>query len=303
MTVSGQVHSLEVSGVGKTFDTTKVVDGISFNVNPGEIFGLIGPNGAGKTTTIRMIMDIIRPDSGQIKVFGRIINEQVKDSIGYLPEERGLYKKMSVLQSLYYIASLKGVDRNHADKKAEELLKRVGMTAHRHKKMEELSRGMSQLAQFMVTVIHEPDLIILDEPFANLDPVNTELLKEIFFELRNGGKAVILSTHRMNEVEELCDRVFMINRGKGVLYGGLNEIKSRYRKNSIFLEYEGELGELRDVTIKQERQGTAELILSESKSPMEVLEQLLSQGIQVNRFEVSTPPLHDIFLQIAGEEN
>jgi ABC-2 type transport system ATP-binding protein len=301
MPVSNNIHSLEVSGVSKTFDITKVVDDISFNVNPGEIFGLIGPNGAGKTTTIRMIMDIIKPDSGQIKVFGNIIDEHAKDGIGYLPEERGLYKKMSLLQSLYYIASLKGVERQRADKKAEELLKRVGMTAHRHKKMEELSRGMSQLAQFLVTIVHEPSLIILDEPFANLDPVNTELLKEIFFELREQEKAVILSTHRMNEVEELCDRVFMINKGKGVLYGGLNEIKSRYRKNSIYLEYEGELGEIRDVVIKQERHGSAELVLNERASPKEVLEQLLSKEIQINRFEVSTPPLHDIFLQIVGE--
>lgn len=301
MPITDTIHSLEVSEVVKTFDNTRVVDDISFNVNPGEIFGLIGPNGAGKTTTIRMIMDIIRPDTGQIKVFDSLINEHAKDSIGYLPEERGLYKKQSLIQSLHYIAALKGIERQRADRKADELLKRVGMTAHKNKKIEELSRGMSQLAQFLITIVHEPNLIILDEPFANLDPVNTELLKEIFFELRGQGKAIILSTHRMNEVEELCDRVFMINKGKGVLYGRLDDIKSRYRKNAIYLEYEGELGHLRDVEVRQERQGSAELILNKDMTPEKMLEQLLAKGIRINRYELSTPPLHDIFLQIVGE--
>jgi ABC-2 type transport system ATP-binding protein len=301
MSVVNNPHSLEVSKVTKTFDTSRVVDDISFDVNPGEIFGLIGPNGAGKTTTIRMIMDIIRPDAGQIKVFGNIINEHAKDGIGYLPEERGLYKKQSLLQSLYYIASLKGIERAVTDKRADELLRRVGMISHKNKKIEELSRGMSQLAQFLITIVHEPRLVILDEPFANLDPVNTELIKEIIFELRGQNKAIILSTHRMNEVEELCDRIFMINKGKGVLYGDLNEIKSRYRKNSIFLEYQGELGKIRNVEVRQERHGSAEIILSERTSPEEVLTQLLSRGVQINRYEISTPPLHDIFLQIVGE--
>jgi ABC-2 type transport system ATP-binding protein len=301
MSVVNKIHSLEVSGVTKTFDTTRVVNNISFDVNPGEIFGLIGPNGAGKTTTIRMIMDIIRPDAGQIRVFGNIISERAKDGIGYLPEERGLYKKQSLLQSLYYIASLKGIERPVVDKRADELLRRVGMISHKNKKIEELSRGMSQLAQFLITIVHEPRLIILDEPFANLDPVNTELIKEIIFELRGQNKAIILSTHRMNEVEELCDRIFMINKGKGVLYGDLNEIKSRYRKNSIFLEYQGELGKIRNVEVRQERHGSAEIILSERTSPEEVLKQLLSRGVQINRYEISTPPLHDIFLQIVGE--
>lgn len=301
MPVANITHSLEVSGVVKTFNSTPVVDDISFNVNPGEIFGLIGPNGAGKTTTIRMIMDIIRPDSGLIKIFGNIINENAKDSIGYLPEERGLYKKQTLLQSLHYIASLKGIDRQRADRKANELLKRVGMIPHKNKKIEELSRGMSQLAQFLITIIHEPNLIILDEPFANLDPVNTELLKEIIFEQRGQGKAIILSTHRMNEVEELCDRVFMINRGKGVLYGQLNEIKSRYRKNAIYLEYEGELGDLRNTKVRLDKQGAAELILNKDMTPEEVLEQLLAKDIRILRYELSTPPLHDIFLQIVGE--
>ncbi len=294
--------SLEVAGISKRFATATVVDNVSFSVAPGEIFGLIGPNGAGKTTIIRMIMDIIQPDSGTIKVLGDSLGEKTKDRIGYLPEERGLYKKLSVIQSIEYIASLKGIPQQTALERARQLLQRVDLLPHQNKKTEELSRGMSQLVQFMITIIHEPELIILDEPFANLDPVNTELLKEIIFELKAGGKSVILSTHRMNEIEELCDRVFMINKGQGVLYGELAEIKSHYRRNSVFLEYEGELAELPGVTRRNDRPGSTELVLDEGTTPQIILEKLLETGITVNRYEVSTPPLNDIFLQVVGEE-
>lgn len=296
-----EIRPLEISEVTKSFNRTKVVDGISFNVEPGEIFGLIGPNGAGKTTGIRMIMDIIKPDAGRIKVFGESLNERTKDSIGYLPEERGLYKKLSVLQSLLYIASLKSVESQRARSRASELLERVGMLAHQNKKNEELSRGMSQIVQFLTAVIHEPRLIILDEPFANLDPVNTELIKEIILEQRGQGKSIILSTHRMNEIEELCDRVFMINKGRGVLYGELSEIKARYRRNSVFLEYEGELGELEGIARRQDHHGSTELILEKDASPHEILEQLVHRGVKIIRYEVSTPPLNDIFLQVVGK--
>ena len=296
-------HSLEILEITKSFNRNKVVDGISFTVEPGEILGLIGPNGAGKTTTIRMIMDIIRPDTGRIKVFGERLGERTKDIIGYLPEERGLYKKLPVLQSLLYIASLKGMESQRAYSRATELLERVGILAHKNKKNEELSRGMSQLVQFLTAIIHEPKLIILDEPFANLDPVNTELLKEIIFEQRGQGKSIILSTHRMNEIEELCDRIFMIDKGHNVLYGELSEIKSKYRRNSIFLEYEGELGELEGVARRHDHQGSAELVLNKDTSPQEMLEQLVRRGVKINRYEISTPPLNDIFLQVVGKAN
>ncbi len=293
--------SLEVIGISKQFANSRVVDNISFDVVPGEIFGLIGPNGAGKTTTIRMIMDIIRPDSGQIKVLGNSLNEKTKDSIGYLPEERGLYKKLTIAKSTQYIAALKGITTQQAKERTQKLLERIDLVAHQHKKTEELSRGMSQMVQFIITIIHEPELIILDEPFANLDPVNTELLKEIIFELKSQEKAIILSTHRMNEIEELCDRVFMINKGRGVLYGELAEIKSRYRRNSVFLEYEGEFGEIQGVVRRNDRYGAAELILNDETTPQEILEELVKQGVTINRYEVSTPPLHDIFLQVVGD--
>jgi ABC-2 type transport system ATP-binding protein len=296
-------HSLEVKDITKSFGANRVVDGVSFDVGPGEVFGLIGPNGAGKTTTIRMMMDIIKPDSGTVLVLGERLREQTKGFIGYLPEERGLYKKMTVIKTLEYIGGLKGMTRERASERAQVLLKRGGFQAHASKKIEELSRGMSQIVQFMVTIVHEPRLMILDEPFANLDPVNTELLKEIIFELRKEGKSIILSTHRMNEVEEMCDRVFMINKGKGVLYGDLAKIKSRYRRNSVFLDYEGTLGTLEGVTIKSNDRGSTEILLNDGTTPQDVLQQIVRQGVTVNRYEVSTPPLHDIFLEVVGSRD
>jgi ABC-2 type transport system ATP-binding protein len=293
--------AVEISGVSKSFNDSRVVDDISFGVKEGEIFGLIGPNGAGKTTTIRMLMDIIKPDSGEINVLGGNLNDDTKNRIGYLPEERGLYRKMTVLQSLTYLASLKGMEVRLISSRAEELLERVGMLAHKGKRIEELSRGMGQLIQFLTTIIHSPQLIILDEPFANLDPVNTELIKEMTIGLKKQGKAIILSTHRMNEVEKLCDRIFMINKGRSVLYGELAEIKSRYRSNSVILEYEGELGEIDGVAKRRDYDGHAELFLDGETLPQKILAQLVSRGVTVSRFEVSVPPLQDIFLQIVGD--
>ena len=295
-------HTVEISKVSKSFNGTKVVDSISFSVMLGEIFGLIGPNGAGKTTTIRMMMDIIKPDSGEISVLGESLSEDTKNRIGYLPEERGLYKKLTVLQSLAYLASLKGVETRLVNSRADELLERVGMLPHKGKKIEELSRGMGQLIQFLTTIIHNPQLIILDEPFANLDPVNTELLKEIIIELRGQGKAIILSTHRMNEVEELCDRIFMINEGRGVLYGELAEIKSRYRNNSIFLKCDRLPDKLPGIIGSKEEGKDMELLLDGHTTPQQVLSNLLNQGVIVDRFEVSTPSLNEIFIQVVKEE-
>ena len=292
------MNVVEILGISKSFNSARVVDGISFNVKNGEIFGLIGPNGAGKTTTIRMIMDIIKPDSGQINILGEGLSEDTKNMIGYLPEERGLYKKLTVIQSLSYLASLKGVEPRSAGSKADKLLERVSMLPHRKKKIEELSRGMGQLIQFLATIIHDPILTILDEPFANLDPVNTELLKEIILELKAKGKAIILSTHRMNEIEDLCDRIFMINEGRGVLYGELAEIKPKYRNNSILLQYEGDLPQLEGVTRKHNYKDYVELFFDETTSPQTILKQLINRRIRIDRFEVSTPSLHDIFLQL-----
>ena len=292
---------VEVNHVSKTYGDRTVVNDVSFDVGEGEILGLIGPNGAGKTTTIRIMMDLIRPDAGEVKILGKRLDEAAKNSIGYLPEERGLYLNMTVTESLIYLASLKGMEVHRATSRTDELLSRVDLLPHKQKKIKELSRGMGQFVQFLVTIIHEPRVIILDEPFANLDPVNTELIKEMVLELRNQGRAIVLSTHRMNDVEELCDRILMIDEGCTVLYGDLAEIKARYRNNSILLEYEGELGEVGGVVRRQDHNGRTELFLDSETTPQQVLAQLLQRGVTISRFEVATPPLHDIFLQVVGE--
>jgi ABC-2 type transport system ATP-binding protein len=297
------MHAAEVSHIVKSFADKPAVDDLSFSVAQGEMFGLIGPNGAGKTTAIRMMMDIIKPDSGKVTILGKKLSEATKNRLGYLPEERGLYKKLGVFDSIIYLASLKGMDRHSAEEKANELLNRTDMLSHKRKKIEELSKGMGQIIQFIVTIIHDPKLVILDEPFAGLDPVNTELLKGMIAELRNQGKAVILSTHQMNQVEELCDRILMINKGHAVLYGGLSEIRSRYRGNSVLLDFKGELGEVPGVTAKRIHKGYTELMLDGKATPKEVLAYLASRNIDINRFEVATPSLNEIFLKEVGKKS
>jgi ABC-2 type transport system ATP-binding protein len=295
--------AVEVSHISKSYADKAAVDDLSFAVNEGEIFGLIGPNGAGKTTTIRMMMDIIKPDSGQVTVFGEKLSEATKNRLGYMPEERGLYKKLRVLDAIVYLASLKGMDRQAAATKAVQMLNQTGMLPHQHKKIEELSKGMGQIIQFIVTVVHDPQLIVLDEPFAGLDPVNTELMKNMIIDLRNQGKAVILSTHQMNQVEELCDRILMVNKGRTVLYGGLAEIKSRYRNNAVLVDLKGDPGEIPGVAEKRPGRDYVELVLDGKTTPQQILETLVSRGITVNRFEIATPPLNEIFLEVVGKEH
>ena len=295
------MNVVEVSQVNKSFKSIKVVDSVSFSIGQGEIFGMVGPNGAGKTTTIRMLMDIIKPDSGGIKILGEPINEAVKNRIGYLPEERGLYKKLTVSESLSYLAALKNVRRRLAAEREEELLKRVNMLPHKDKKIEELSHGMGQLIQFVATILHDPELVVFDEPFAALDPVNTQLLKELILELKSQGKSVILSTHMMNQVEELCDRILMINKGRAVLYGSLAEIKSRYRNNSVFVECDRLPEKLPGVIGSKDHQKFVELFLDGHTSPQELLSALVTSGVKVDRFEVSTPSLNEVFIQVVKE--
>jgi ABC-2 type transport system ATP-binding protein len=295
--------AVEVSHVVKAFTDKVAVNDLSFSVAQGEVFGLIGPNGAGKTTTIRMMMDIIKPDSGEVTIFGEKLGEATKNKLGYLPEERGLYKKLSVLESIVYLASLKGMDKQAATEKADELLEKTGMSATKSKKIEALSRGMGQIIQSIVTIIHDPQLVVLDEPFAGLDPVNTEMLKGMYLELRNQGKAVILSTHQMNQVEELCDRILMVNNGQAVLYGDLTEIKARYRGNSVLLDFKGEPGEISGVTDKRQHKGYIELMLDGKTTPQQVLEHLMRRGVVINRFEVATPSLNEIFLKEVGRKS
>jgi ABC-2 type transport system ATP-binding protein len=295
--------AVEVIHVVKSFADKAAVDNLSFSIAQGEIFGLIGPNGAGKTTTIRMMMDIMKPDSGEISVFGEKLSEASKNRLGYLPEERGLYKKLTVIESIIYLASLKGMNSHAAEKKADTLLNQTGMLPNKHKKIDELSKGMSQIIQFIITIIHEPELVILDEAFSGLDPVNTEMLKGLIVELRDRGKAVILSTHQMNQVEELCDRILMVNNGHAVLYGNLREIKAKYRTNSVIVDMEGEPGDVPGVAGRRTHKDYIELILDGKTTPQQVLERLVERGLTIHRFEVATPSLNDIFLEVAGRNN
>jgi ABC-2 type transport system ATP-binding protein len=295
------MNVIEASHITKSFKDTRAVDDISFSVGRGEIFGMVGPNGAGKTTTIRMLMDIIKPDSGEISILGEAIKEETKNRIGYLPEERGLYRKITVTESLTYLAALKNMKGGPARDRATELLERVDMLQHKDKKIEELSRGMGQIIQFIATILHDPDLVVLDEPFAGLDPVNTELLKGFILELKGQGKSIILSTHMMNQVEELCDRFLMINKGHAVLYGSLAEIKSRFRNNSIFLECNRLPEELPGVIGSKNHGKYVELFLDGKTSPSEILAALVNSRTTVDRFEVSTPSLNEIFIQVVKE--
>lgn len=296
------MNAIEVYQVSKSFNNIKVVNDISFTIGQGEIFGMVGPNGAGKTTTIRMLMDIIKPDYGEIKILGESLNEGIKNRIGYLPEERGLYRKITVSESLTYLAALKSMETSQARDRARELLQQLDMLQHKDKKIEGLSRGMGQLIQFIVTILHDPELVVLDEPFSGMDPVNKELIKDMIRDLRNQGKAIILSTHMMNDIEELCDRILMINKGHAVLYGSLADIKSRYRNNSIFLECDRSPEEIHGVVGSKDHGRYMELFLDGNISPQEVLNTLVNNDVIVERFEVSTPSLNEIFIQVVKEE-
>jgi ABC-2 type transport system ATP-binding protein len=294
------MKAVEANHLYKSYGDVTAVHDLTFSVDPGEILGLIGPNGAGKSSTIRIVLDFMKPDSGEVRVFGQQMNEALKDQIGYLPEERGLYKRLTAIDLILYLASLKGMDRATAEQRAHVLLEQTGMLEYRKKKNKEMSKGMGQLIQFIVTVIHDPDLIILDEPFSGLDPIRTEAVQTIIGDLRDEGKAVILSTHQMNKVEELCDRVLMIDRGHTILYGDLMETRARFRRNSVQVAVEGELGDLPGVVDRQLKNGTVELVLAPDTTPQAILDRLRDRGITINRFEVTTPSLHEIFLHLAG---
>ena len=226
---------ISVNTISKKFGDTQAVRDLSFDVQPGEIFGLLGPNGAGKTTTIRMILDIFKPDSGSIEILGGSMSEEKKNKVGYLPEERGLYQDIPLERCLVFLATLKGMEESAAAPKIEEYLKHFDLYDSRLKKVKELSKGMQQKAQLISTLVHDPELVIIDEPFTALDPVNTEMVKDILEKKRDEGKAIIMSTHQMNQVEELCDRILLIDSGERLLYGTLPEIQSHFSTHDILV--------------------------------------------------------------------
>ncbi|AGG07862.1 sodium ABC transporter [Dehalococcoides mccartyi] len=297
------MYVVETHGISKIYGRNVIVDNLSLSLEQGQIMGLIGPNGAGKTTTLRMMMDIIKPDSGKVLILGEQMNADAQNHIGYLPEERGLYRKQKIIDSLVYLASLKGMNPVVARTRAMELLEKVGLSAHAEKKVEQLSHGMGQLVQLVSTIIHDPVLMIIDEPFNGLDPVNVQLVKDLMLELRSQNKSLILSTHRMNEVEEMCDRICMLNKGQQVLYGNLLDIKNRYRSNTLEVDYEGEFPPLSNVSDTKAANGKAHIILNGSTTAQDVLVQLVQSGLVIHRFEIATPTLNDIFISIAGKKN
>ena len=300
--------AVEVIDVVKAYERKVAVDGLSFSVETGEVFGLIGPNGAGKTTTIRMMMDIIQPDSGSVAIFGETPSQATKSRLGYLPEERGLYKKLSVIETISYLASLKGMDPRTIETEADTLLEQTGMLPSKKKRVEELSKGMSQIIQLIVTIVHDPELVILDEPFTGLDPVNTERVKALLLSLRERGKAVILSTHQMNQVEALCDRVLMVNDGRSVLYGVLDEIRAEHRGHAVIVqtgtepgaESDAEVPQVAGVVERRRHRDHVELVLDAAATPQQVLQQLVQAGVPIDRFEVATPSLNEIFIRTVG---
>lgn len=286
--------SVLVSGISKSFNGQNVVTDISFDVAKGEVFGLIGPNGAGKTTIIRSLLDIIRPDSGEISILNSRLCEETKNMIGYLPEERGLYKKLTIIETLIYLGALK--ERKSKDR-AMMLLEKMGMLSYKDKKISDLSKGMQQKIQLIAAIIHDPEFIILDEPFSGLDPVNMKIVKDLIIELGKDGKTILISTHMMDQVERMCSRIFMIHKGKGVLYGSIDEIKSSFGKNTVFLEYEGELKNIPGVKRMNNSGNFAELILEPGTDSQLILKDLAGM-VRINKFELSLPSLNEIFIQV-----
>ena len=295
--------ALAVQAISKSYATVQAVDDLSFEVEQGEIFGMLGPNGAGKTTSIRMILDIIKPDGGQIQVLGGPMDEAKKSRIGYLPEERGLYDDMTLMDILVFLGQLKELSRQTAAQRAEAYLREVKLWDAREQKIEALSRGMNQKAQFVAATMHEPDLIIVDEPFSGLDPVNTRIIKDLLYRMRDRGAAIIMSTHQMHRVEEMCERILLIDRGKRVLYGPLAEIRQRFTRNAVEVEVRGELQDVKGVESIAVRDGRHRLLLKEGVRPENLLEALVARSdLTVEAFERVETSLDEIFVEVVGRE-
>lgn len=285
--------------VTKSFGEFRAVSSLSLTARAGRIYGLLGPNGAGKTTTIRMIVNITAPDSGRIELFGQQMNSVLQDHIGYLPEERGLYKKMTIGAQLRFFGELKNMRRSDLNEAIDHWLEKLKLSDWKNKKAEELSKGMQQKIQFITAVLHDPDLLILDEPFSGLDPINVELLKDTVLELKAAGKTIIFSTHLMEQAEKLCDDICLMNGSQKVLDGSLREIKQGFGRNAVALRLEGADGVLNDRTLvsKIERHSDGiEVLLAEGANAQELLKRLIAAGSSIGKFEMIEPSLHDIFI-------
>jgi ABC-2 type transport system ATP-binding protein len=293
------MHTVQVSHLAKRFGEVRAVADVSFEVEPGEIFGLLGPNGAGKTTTIRMMLDIFKPDAGTVNILGGDLDLPKKRRIGYMPEDRGLYKDLKLEPTLIYLATLKGLDESTARSRLSSWLERLDLADHRQKKAQELSRGMQQKAQIIATLLHDPDLIVIDEPFSGLDPVSTRLVKHILEEQRQAGKSILMSTHQMYQVEALCDRIVLIDEGRTVLYGAVGEIKRNFAGNAIVIEGQGDFAHIPGVLETRKQNSTWHLALEIGTDPQAVFRTLAArENIKIERFELAEPSLDDIFVNV-----
>ncbi len=300
---------LKLESVTKRFGNYTAVDNISFDVEEGIIFGIIGPNGAGKSTTIRMINNIFNPDSGEISVFGEKIKAESQDFMGYLPEERGLYKKIKVIDQLIYFGKLKSLTEKQSKDAARYWLNRLGASDWEKKMIQELSKGMQQKVQFISTLLHKPRLLILDEPFSGFDPINADLFKKIVLDLKNDGTTILLSTHIMEQAEQMCDKIGLINKGKLVLSGNLRNIKKEFGKDTVLIEYEGSdefLNELHNVQFINRSKGRAEFRVTNKEMSFKEIIEKANKSAEISRFELSEPSLNEIFIDVvskSGVEN
>ncbi len=295
---------LQINGITKKFGDFTAVNDVSFSIETGNIFGLIGPNGAGKTTTIRMIMNIIAPDSGTITILGENEETLSTDHVGYLPEERGLYKEMKVKELLLFHAQLKSMNKKEALKEINYWIQKVGLEDRLNVKVEELSKGMQQKIQFIGTILHKPKLLILDEPFGGLDPVNQNLIKDLMLELKKNGTTIIFSTHVMESAEKLCDEIFLLNNGEKLLYGKLSEIKEQFGRKNIIIIFEGDSSFLdKSEQIKKYNNygNSVEIQLKDNGDPRILLEEAMHNNT-IKKFEIVEPSLHDIFIESVSEE-
>ena len=292
---------VELAGVTKAYESKVAVDHLSLSIEAGQMFGLLGPNGAGKTSSIRMMMGITMPDSGQVSLFGEPFERKNLQRVGYLPEERGLYKKMKVVEQLVFFGELHGLTAEEARKRAIAWATRLEISESLNKKTEELSKGMQQKIQFIASLLHDPGLIVMDEPFSGLDPVNAKLLEHTLLELKDQGKAILFSTHRMDQVEKLCDSICLVDKGKAVLAGKMREIKSRYERNRVIVEFEGNAGFLNSPEIAEAKNfsGHAEIRLHPHGDAQKLLHEAAAMAT-IYRFELVEPSLEEIFIQTVG---
>ncbi len=294
---------LEIQQLKKYFSGQKAVDDISFSINKGSIFGLLGPNGAGKTTLLRMITGIFYPDEGNILLNGQSFNPLTDvGNIGYMPEERGLYKKMKIGEQVLYLAQLKGLDKKEAKERIKEWFVKFQMESWWNKKVEDLSKGMSQKLQFVTTVLHNPDLIILDEPFSGLDPVNANLIKDEIFKLAQKGATIIFSTHRMEQVEEICDHIVLVNKGKKILDGGVENIKQQFKKNIFEIEFDNTVLAEHTAThlfnIESVEEKKLTLRINDQFTNNQILSYFIERNLGVRSFNEILPSLNDIFIEL-----